>query len=428
MVDWNDPSEAGMPMNRLAVQYLEDGPGLVAISPGDARARLRAAFDRLPISDVLLGWNVPQALVAACREETVRRGAQLFRWHPLLTGDSTFVPRPEWQTVGLGGDPVPGFRRMPEFTFVCPNRPAVREAVLDHLYQTIQQENYHGIFLDRIRYPSPVADPGRWLACFCDDCHQAAADEGIDLEVTQRHIKALLSKPERVSGFLEALLGSPGAQMAAYDADLAALEAFLVFRARSVSRFVQAAADLIHAEGLAVGLDCFSPAVTFLVGQDLKALAPHCEWIKVMSYGHTLGPAGLPFELLRLADWLVEQGWVSESDVLGWLAVATGLSLPRNRDSLRQEGLAPQALAAEVRRGRAAGVTTLLAGIELVEVEGVTNLSPRQIAADLDGFRAAGADGLVLSWDLWHIPVERLELVRTVYLDGQTHDTVRERG
>jgi hypothetical protein len=415
-------------MDRLAVQYLEDGPGLAIISSEDACARLRAAFDRLPISDVLLGWNVPQALVAACREETVRRGAQLFRWHPLLTGDGSFVPRPEWQTVGLGGEPVPGFRDMPEFTFVCPNRPAVREAVLDHLYETIREDDYHGVFLDRIRYPSPVADPGRWLACFCDDCRQVAAGEGIDLEVTQRHIRALLSKPERVSGFLKALLGSPAAETPAHDADLAALEQFLVFRARSVTRFVQAAAELIHAEGLAVGLDCFSPTVTFLVGQDLKALAPHCEWIKIMSYGHTLGPAGLPFELLGLADWLVEQWSVSESDVLGWLAAATGLSLPRNRDSLRRDGLAPQALAAEVRRGRAAGVGTLLAGIELVEVEGVTSLNHRQIAADLGAFRAAGADGLVLSWDVWHISLERLELVRKVYLDGQAGDAEGERG
>jgi hypothetical protein len=415
-------------MNRLAVQYLEDGPGLATVSPGDARARLHVAFDRLPISDVLLGWNVPQDIVAACRDEAVERGAQFLRWHPLLTGDGSFVSRPEFQTVGLGGDPVPGFRGMPEFTFVCPNRPAVQEAVLDHLYEEIRQVDYHGIFLDRIRYPSPAADPGRWLACFCDDCHQAAANEGVDLEVTHRHIKALLSKPERVPGFLQALLGSPGAENPAHDADLAALDAFLGFRARSVTRFVQAAAGLIHGEGLAVGLDCFSPAMTFLVGQDLQALAPQCEWIKIMSYGHTLGPAGLPFELLGLAAWLVEQQSFSESDALDWLAVATGLSLPRDQDSLRQEGLAPHALAAEVRRGRAAGVGQLLAGIELVEVEGVTSLNHQQIAADLDAFRAAGADGLVLSWDLWHMPVERLDLVRAVYLDGQTNETVRERG
>jgi hypothetical protein len=78
------------------------------------------------------------------------------------------------------------------------------------------------------------------------------------------------------------------------------------------------------------------------------------------------------------------------------------------------DGLPPEALAAEVRRARAAGVETLLPGIELVEIEGVTHLTRAQIAADLQALSAAGADGLVLSWDLWHIPPERLELVREI--------------
>ncbi len=134
-------------MKTLAVQYLEDSPGVAAIAPGDARAHLRAALDLLPVSYVLLGWNVPPALMDGCREETARAGAQLFRWHLLLTGDGTFVPRSEWQTIGLDGNPVAGFRGMPEFTFVCPNRPAVREAALSHLHDVIQSGNYEGVFL-----------------------------------------------------------------------------------------------------------------------------------------------------------------------------------------------------------------------------------------------------------------------------------------
>ena len=41
-----------------------------------------------------------------------------------------------------------------------------------------------------------------------------------------------------------------------------------------MTRFVLAAADLIHAKGLAVGLDCFSPALTWMVGQALETLEP----------------------------------------------------------------------------------------------------------------------------------------------------------
>ncbi len=82
---------------------------------------------------------------------------------------------------------------------------------------------------------------------------------------------------------------------------------------------------------------------------------------------------------------------------------------------MRERGLPPEALAAEVKRSRAAGVGTLLAGIELVEMEGVTRLNPTQITHDLHALRDAHVNGLVLSWDLWHIPLERLELVRRVW-------------
>ena len=393
------------------MQYLEDGPGVAALGPGDVRARLRAACERLPISLVLLGWNLPPALIDACRE-TSRAGAHLFRWHPLLTGDGTFVPRPEWQTVGLDGAPVPGFRGRPEFTFVCPNRPAVREAALSHLRDVLRRGDYQGVFLDRIRYPSPAADPARLLACFCDDCCRVASAEGFDLQATHRRIRALLSTPERAAALVQALLDPPAP---ATDPDLAALRAFLDFRVRSVTQFVKTAAGVIHAEGLAVGLDCFSPALTHMVGQDLGALVPHCEWIKIMAYGHALGPASLPFELLDLAGWLIDGRSASETEALEWLSLGTRLPLPPTRAALRERGLAPEALAAETQRGRAAGVSPLLAGIELVEIEGAAQLDRQQIVADLHAFREAGADGLVLSWDLWHIPLERLDLVRRVW-------------
>jgi hypothetical protein len=401
-------------MAEFGVQYLEDGPGVAEITPAEAGARLRAACERLPLSLVLLGWNLPRAVAQACNEEACQAGATVYRWHPLLTGDATFVPRPEWRVIGLDGDPVPGFRGLPEFTFVCPNRRAVREAVFQHLQDALQSGDYHGVFLDRIRYPSPAMDPSSLLACFCEECRRAASDDGFDLEAAGPRMRRLAAAPQCAESFvlalLDALAGSPS------DPDLVVLRQFLDFRRRSVARFVQGAADLVHAQGLAVGLDCFSPALMPLVGQDLAMLDPLCEWIKVMTYGHALGPAGLPFEILDLADWLVDQRSASESQALAWLSRGLSLPLRPTRAALRKHGLLPQALAAETKRARAEGVRTLLAGIELVEIEGVTRLDPAQVAADLQAFRAAGADGLVLSWDLWHIPLERLDTVRAIWL------------
>ena len=403
----------------FAVQYLQDGPHIPSLTPEQVGARLRAAFERLPLSAVLLGWHLPERLLHACREETARHDARLFRWHPLLTGDGTLMPKPAWQTVGLDGSVVPGFCNMPEFTFVCPNRPAVRDAVLAHLRQIVRRGEYDGFFLDRIRYPSPAADPTRLLACFCDDCRRVAAEEGLDLDGARQRIVPLLSArqgdraPVRPGLAVQVLLDPTVS--AHLTPELMALRAVLDFRTRSITRFVRAAVDLIRGEGLAVGLDCFSPALVAMVGQDLSALAAHCDWIKVMSYGHVFGPAGLPFELLDLADWLSGAGAMGERDALAWLSTATRLPLPSTMRALRESGLSSYALADEIERARRVGVKTVLAGVELVEIEGVCALDEAQITSDLRAMHAAGVDGLVLSWDLWHMPLERLDLVRSVW-------------
>jgi hypothetical protein len=235
----------------------------------------------------------------------------------------------------------------------------------------------------------------------------------LDLERARLGIGRLVATPERLSVVLRALLGTGSPE--SIDPELALLSAFLDFRARSVMGLVEAATDVIHGEGLAVGLDCFAPALARMVGQDLGVLDGCAEWTKVMTYGHTLGPAGLPFELLQLADWLVDRRGVGESQALDWLSQASGLPLPRSRDALRARGLAPAALEVEVRQARATGIRNLLAGIELVEIEAVAQLNREQIERDLRAFKAAGADGLVLSWDLWHMPLERLELVEAIW-------------
>jgi hypothetical protein len=397
-------------MGTFAVQFLEDRPEIANISAGEVRARLRDAFRRLPISLVLVGWNVQGALLDVCVEACAGAGVRLFRWHPLLTGDGKLIPQLAWQTVGLNGEKIPGFRGMPEFTFVCPNQPVAREAVLAHLSDVLRDARYQGVFLDRIRFPSPAENPESELGCFCKGCQRAAAAEGLDLMALREGISQLVANPEGAGQYVRGLLNE---EYMHEDIDM--LQAFLDFRCRSVTHLLEEAAGVAHKMGKKVGLDCFSPSLVRMVGQDLRGLNARCDWVKIMSYGHALGPAGVPFELLALADWLIEGCGFEEGDMMALLAEATRLPLPMNRAALRVDGLAPDALRMEAERGRTMGVEKLLAGIELVEMPGVSELHEQQIRSDLAAFREAGADGLVLSWDLWLIPPERLDIVREVW-------------
>ncbi len=399
----------------LAIQYLEESPELAGLDAEEVGARLHDALQRLPLDIVILGWSVLPRLVDACACKAARAGARLYRWQPMLAG---CVPQidPRWRVVGLDGEPVPGYLDKPEFTFICPNNEAAVQAVLDEFKCQLSSGPYQGVFLDRIRFPSPASNPARSLGCFCDSCRQAAAGEGLDLDAVRGVIQAMARTFKGRKQFLSQLFSAhsltPGIEK------LDQLGRYLAFRERSISCFVEKASAIAWRAGLKVGLDCFSPALARMVGQNLGVLSASCDWIKIMTYGHCLAPAGLPYELMGLANWLEPAAPDSEREALHAVSQAGRLALPPAYDDLRRQGIRPPELAAEVVRARQAGITTLLAGIELVDLAGVTALDPAQIRADLRAFRRAGPDGLVLSWDLWRVPLERLDLVREAWLGG----------
>ena len=406
----------------VSIQYLEGGSAAGGISPEEARGRLRAAFEVLPLAMVLLGWDLPPRVVESCAEECALQGADLYLWQPLLTAHGPFQPDPAWYVVALDGHPVVGHLQMPEFTFVCPNRPGVREGVLHHLSAAIAGGYYRGVFLDRIRFPSPTVDLARQLGCFCDACRQGSRQAGFDLSLVQQDLIRLLATREGRHASIRRLLSASGVQEP--HGPLQSLEHLLQFRQRSITAMVKEAADVALAHGLRVGLDCYSPTLARMVGQDLPALAGHSEWIKVMTYARAYGPASLPFEILGLTNWLMGPGGESELAAMSCLAGATGWPLPTCREDMRHGGLDPSILTEEVRRGRVSHAHTLLAGIELVEIPGVAELSADQIRTDSEAVLAGAPDGVVLSWDLLHMPADHLRLAKSLFCRPTPRQTV----
>jgi hypothetical protein len=382
-------------MRTIAVQYLEYAPP--DATPGEVRQRLRQAFELLPISIVILGWDLPRRLEEAVAEEITRHNATLYRWHPLLASDAGFALPDEWQPINLRGKPVPGFKGLPEFTFICPNRTDVQEWIAERIEVAAQRGIYQGLFFDRMRFPSPAENPERHLACFCKYCQRIASDSGLDLEAVRRQIESYLTDTDRAKAFTQALFTSTNDSV---------LESFFTFRFNSITRIIQYATKLARSHGLSIGLDCFSPTLTRIVGQDLSALNKSCDWIKLMTYPRVFGPAGLPFELRALANWLTTSFKFNEAEAVKIVSEASGLSLSAN-------GLKSESIAHEIQRGRDARITNLLAGIALVEVEDIHAPTIEQIRSDIAACK--DADGLAISWDLWHIKPEYLSAIQEIW-------------
>lgn len=378
-------------MKNIATQYLEYAPG--DATPAEVRQRLREAFDLLPLSVVILGWDLPEHLEDAVAEETARQHAELYRWHPLLASDAGFALPVEWQPVNLSGEPVPGFKSLPEFTFICPNRTDVQEWIAERIEVASQRGLYQGLFFDRMRFPSPAENPETHLACFCKYCKRVASDSGIDLEAVRRQIASSLADADDAKELIQAVFTQKNFSL---------LESFFQFRLNSITHIIHYAARLARSNGLKIGLDCFSPTLTRMVGQDLSALNQNCDWIKIMTYPRVFGPAGLPFELNALSKWLREHYSIHETEAAQLVERASGFSVSPN-------GLDSASIAHEIQRGRDSGIRNLLAGLALVEMQGIHDPTLEQVQSDLTA--CEGADGLVLSWDLWHIPQKYLAAI-----------------
>jgi hypothetical protein len=387
-------------MTTYAVQYLGSRPK--DVTPEQVRERLREACQRLPISMVLLDWDLPPQLEAAVAEETAIQNAELYRWQTWQTADSRSPVPPEWAVVSLDGYPVPGYADDPDFTFFCPNHPGVAEYQAKRLQAIAKRGLYSGIFLDRIRFPSPTIDPAAHLGCFCKYCSRAALEAGLDLGLVRRYVNSLLIDEAGARHFASSLLGNP-------ETPAVPLEAFLDFREQVISRVVESVASIADSFRLRVGLDCFTPSLSRMVGQNLTDLNDYADWIKLMIYPRVFGPAGISYEFLNLAKWLQARG-VSETKALKCIRDASQLPVPAKKAELAKNGMGADAMATEIRRGRGRGITQLLAGLAMVEVKDVHESTAEQIRQDLKASR--DANGLVLSWDLWQIPLDRLDSIR----------------
>ncbi len=380
---------------RYIIQYLEPGPHLAHIAPREAAHRLHRALAALPIEGVLLGWSLSPALVASCAREAQEAGAALYLWHPLLTAQGAPPEWPSWRAIGPTGQPAPAYRNLPEFTFLCPNHPEARAFVIERLQKALQEGPFAGAFLDRIRWPSPTGNDHAHWACFCPFCQRQAAQNGLDLSLIQR---ILCTRP--LSAALRAI----------YRGEEGPLGEWARWREEVISDLVRGAAEMLHREKKRVGLDVWSPALAPLVGQALGALAPSADWVKVMTYLRAWGPAGLPYEVAHWARQMAEEG--EEGEALSALSRLLGLPLPPTLNAFT-EGFAPHAFAIEAERACAfAGHAPVWVGLDLVEIPGICHIDEPTVRAALRAVRQTGIAGIVLSWDLWHIPLERLDWLK----------------
>jgi hypothetical protein len=302
---------------------------------------------------------------------------------------------------GWGGWAEKGGEVEETFRFVCPNNPTAREKTKGRLRELLARYAFKGVFLDKIRFPSPANGIDELLSCFCDHCRGAAKAEGLALDAVIKifedrafAVEAPVIRDSR-RDWLEALSsGNP------------LLSHFVRFRAASIANLVAELADEARRMGRKVSLDLFSPCLAPAVGQDYGRLKPCCDWVKPMTYRLAEGPAGLRLELPALIEGAARRFALDEASILEWSALHAGFDENTLRQT-REKAIPLPFIKAEIEAAvRAMAPVPIYFGLELVRQPGVIDVTPADVVAMVEAGRAANAAGLVISWDLMHAPIE----------------------
>ena len=299
----------------------------VALDPARMLETVQIAREAIDLDLLIVGFReAPEIFREFCGVS--RPVDEVYLWYSALSDieemeESDLVMN--WRgerSRGWGGWAESGEIVEETFRFVCPNNPEVRQKTCNRLRELLVRYGFSGVFLDKIRFPSPANGADEMYSCFCDHCRRAAKAVDLDLDAVAATLRCRAVDP----GAWPTVTSDPepSAWLKSFVDGRGVLSRFLRFRAESVARLVEELAGVARGLGRKVSLDLFSPCLAPLVGQIYQRLKRHCDWAKPMTYGRALGPAGLRLEIPALIQGIAQRFELSEAQVVNWTARHVG--------------------------------------------------------------------------------------------------------
>lgn len=354
-------------------------------------------------------------IVSLCREYDI----QPYLWFPVLA-DIPGYTIPEHATV-LNYEQQRGYGHLgrwdklgtgeEQFLFLCPNTRLALARVFEIYKTLIEQVEFDGVFLDRIRYPSCANGFESLFTCFCDACQQRFAELYDDsLEDYKRTILTLLSQLRRFSDHDLAQCNRLESLWSSVD-----LDRFFLFRARNIYHTIKRFTEGAASQGVQVGLDLFTPSLAPFVAQDYRLLSACCDWLKPMSYCHAIGPAGVPLEilcLLRALRTLCPE--VNDLQRIAFCERILNVALPETEKAIQQQGIPEVFVAHELEKIRGFALPQELEiypGVEMVKHPHFDLNIDQPILEKYLAAIQGSAHGLVASWNLLYIPEDHWKIM-----------------
>lgn len=309
-----------------------------------------------------------------------------------------------WEQLGQGNE---------EFLFMCPNNQKTVEKIFLQFQKLIQLQEWQGVMLDRIRYPSCANGFESLFSCFCEHCHQTYFEQtGQSLNDIKKRARQFV---ERISDD-HLLEKNPQGWEVLWEAS--ELNALGQFREKSILTLAQRFCDYAHQQGLKVGLDLYSPALASLVGQNYEKLSQSCDWIKPMIYCQVNGPAGLPLEYRCLWEALKTiNSSFEDEQIKTFLEKSLNAHFPKSPQALLKEGFQAEVIGSELAAIQGLNLSKsveVFPGIEAVRIPDLEiDIDQQKLMEYLTQIEGK-SNGLIASWNILDIPDENFKTIGKV--------------
>lgn len=355
-----------------------------------------------------------------CRDFKIKT----YLWYPILADIPDFKIEQEQSVETFGG--LRGYGKNgcwdklgegeEDFLFLCSSDEEHVRRIFDQYQNKIKENGFDGVFLDRIRFPSPSNGFELLFSCFCKSClNKFYNNYGEDLKGYRNQAKTVFKKFKTIDiNYLQTC-------QSFFDIIIRdSLKKFYDFRKQNIYQVLKMFADKAKQMGKLVGVDLFAPSLAPLVSQDYQLLAKTCDWIKPMIYCHTSSPAGLPLELYCFIRAILDiNPALDEGQLIREISRIIGVDLPTQINELLKIGISEHIICSEMQKIKEFNLPEeidIYIGIEAVQIPEVCNIDRSILKKYLKSVIKADSKGIILSWDLLKIPDENLKLAGDILL------------
>ncbi len=378
--------------------------------------KIKFLKDEIGLKALMIGVNLEKPEMRLVFEKCRSLNIETYLWYPVLADLPKHLDYDGMLSQGFGNYGSSFILQSQrdsgeDFSFVCPNMEE-KDGRLRNFYISILDDfEFDGVFLDKIRYPSPANGLSEVLGCRCPVCRSLAQDNSvfdddavISVFETIKNTKKLVDLKNVLSSVYEVLKN------------------FLSFRSKSIYRLVKRYSDIARERNLKIGIDLFSPSISHVVSQDYASLSSLCDWIKPMVYLKTMGPAGVPMEIYSLIKSLrFLNNYIEESGIMECMEELLHMNLSVSMQNMAHNGIPMINFPLEIKKAFSClrdSSAKIYPGFEAVSFPPVCDVNAKNIKDCLIHVEHLNLDGFVLSWDISKIPYENIKAVSGFYGHG----------